>query len=262
LLLELEPAFPAFDMTTVTVFHNGKRIPIFRKPSGNSQIHCGLVGIPLEAEPGESRIDLAGSDGGRRFRMQARFRVVRGRYRTVKLRVDPRKVTLSEADRKRVQRESARIRAICATGMPTRFWEEAFQLPVASEITSPFGVRRVFNDLVHSYHSGVDLRAPVGQPVFASNAGTVRLAETLFYSGNAVIIDHGTGIFTSYSHLSRLDVRPGQGVRKGQQLGLAGATGRVSGAHLHWGVRVNTERVDPMAFLRTVDSLVDTDRKR
>jgi murein DD-endopeptidase MepM/ murein hydrolase activator NlpD len=114
---------------------------------------------------------------------------------------------------------------------------------------------------VHSYHSGVDLRASVGQPVFASNAGTVRLAEALFYSGNAVIIDHGTGIFTSYSHLSRLDVRPGQGVHKGQQLGLAGATGRASGPHLHWGVRVNAERVDPMAFIQAVDSLIDADRK-
>jgi murein DD-endopeptidase MepM/ murein hydrolase activator NlpD len=127
---------------------------------------------------------------------------------------------------------------------------------MSSEITSPFGNRRLFNKQLKSYHNGVDFRAPVGTPVFAANSGVVKIAENLFYSGNVVIVDHGNLIFTIYAHLSKIEVTADQQIEKGQQLGLTGATGRVSGPHLHWGVKVNGTAVNPIQFMRAMDSLI------
>ena len=137
-----------------------------------------------------------------------------------------------------------------------KIWQGSFQLPVQSKITSPFGNRRVFNGKLKSYHNGLDFRAPVGTPVFASNSGVVKLAEDLFYSGKVVILDHGNTIFTIYAHLSKIEVKAGRQVEKGQKLGLTGATGRVSGPHLHWGVKVNGTAVNPIQFVQVMAALI------
>ena len=113
-----------------------------------------------------------------------------------------------------------------------------------------FGHRRVFNGQPRAPHSGADLRARTGTPILAANSGRVVLAKDLFYSGNAVFIDHGLGLFTTYLHLSKIDVAVGDIVEQGQQIGLAGATGRVTGPHLHWGVRLLDARVDPFSLVR------------
>ena len=122
--------------------------------------------------------------------------------------------------------------------------------------SSTFGNKRVFNGQLKSYHNGVDFRARTPIPVYAANSGVVTLAESLFYSGNAVIIDHGTGIFTIYAHLSRIDVAAGSYIEKGQRLGLTGATGRVSGPHLHWGVKINGIAVNPMQLIEVMAPLI------
>jgi murein DD-endopeptidase MepM/ murein hydrolase activator NlpD len=108
----------------------------------------------------------------------------------------------------------------------------------------------VFNGQPRSPHSGADLRARTGTPILAANRGRVVLAKDLFYSGNAVFIDHGYGLYTTYLHLSEIGVKVGDIVERGQQLGLAGATGRVTGPHLHWGVRLLDARVDPFSLVR------------
>jgi murein DD-endopeptidase MepM/ murein hydrolase activator NlpD len=113
-----------------------------------------------------------------------------------------------------------------------------------------FGHRRVFNGQPRAPHSGADLRATTGTPIYAANRGRIVLAKELFFSGNAVYVDHGHGLYTTYLHLSKIDVAVGQMVERGQQLGLAGATGRVTGAHLHWGVRLVDARVDPFSLIR------------
>ena len=128
--------------------------------------------------------------------------------------------------------------------------------PRNNEISSRFGNRRVFNGQLKSYHNGLDFRSPKGTAVYATNSGVVRLAKNLFYSGNAVIIDHGTGIFTIYAHLSKIEVAAGQRIEKGQLIGLTGATGRVSGPHLHWGVKINGIAVNPLKFVEVMDGLV------
>jgi murein DD-endopeptidase MepM/ murein hydrolase activator NlpD len=114
----------------------------------------------------------------------------------------------------------------------------------------------VFNGELRSYHNGIDFRALQGTPAMAANSGTVRLAKGLFYSGNAIIVDHGTGIFTIYAHLDRFKVATGQQVSKGQVIGLTGDTGRVSGPHLHWGVKVSGVAVDPVQFVNVIASIV------
>jgi murein DD-endopeptidase MepM/ murein hydrolase activator NlpD len=116
-----------------------------------------------------------------------------------------------------------------------------------------FGHRRIFNDQPRAPHSGTDLAASTGTAVGSSNAGRVVLAKNLFFSGNAVFVDHGLGLFSVYLHLSRIDVEVGEMVAPGQIIGLVGATGRVTGPHLHWGVRVLGARIDPFSLLDMVN---------
>jgi murein DD-endopeptidase MepM/ murein hydrolase activator NlpD len=158
----------------------------------------------------------------------------------------------------RIQTERSELKEIYAKSLATRTWETPFDNPVMNDITSPFGSRRVFNGKMKSYHSGVDYRAPIGTPVYAANSGTVKLAKNLFYSGNLVLIDHGQGLFTQYGHLSEIRVTPGQQVEKGDQIGLSGATGRVNGPHLHWGVKLNGVNIDPLQLMKISQRLFTT----
>ena len=179
-----------------------------------------------------------------------------GVYRTDELKVDSSRVNPNKKNLARARNEARKIKRIYAEGSIDRLWQGGFRLPMSSEITSPFGNKRVFNGRLKSFHNGIDFRARTPKTVFAANSGVVKLAENLFYSGNAVVIDHGTGIFTIYAHLSRIDVSPGQHIEKGQRLGLTGATGRISGPHLHWGVKVNGVAVNPMQLIKIVSSLL------
>jgi murein DD-endopeptidase MepM/ murein hydrolase activator NlpD len=170
--------------------------------------------------------------------------------------VEPGKVNLKKSALERVKHEKQELKGIWQSASDYRLWDSAFQLPIESDITSSFGNQRMFNGQLKSFHRGTDFRAPVGKPIMAANTGTVKLAKDLFYSGNIVIIDHGTGIFSLYAHLSRIDVVAGQDIEKGQQIGLSGATGRVNGPHLHWGIKVNDTYVDPLQFLGAIKSLL------
>ena len=134
---------------------------------------------------------------------------------------------------KRIDQErAAKTAAYDETG-PHALWSGPFQQPLDSVITATFGVRRVFNGQLLSEHHGVDFRAAPGTPVLAANSGTVVLARELFYEGNCVILDHGQGLFTIYMHFSKFAVHEGEKVERGQVLGESGATGRVTGPHLH-----------------------------
>jgi murein DD-endopeptidase MepM/ murein hydrolase activator NlpD len=183
------------------------------------------------------------------------FEIVAGKYRSEELKVDSARVNPSKKNIKRVQKETRSIKQAYASGSAAGLWNGAFQLPIDSRITSPFGNKRLFNGQLKSYHNGVDFRAPVGTPVFAANSGVVKIAKNLFYSGDAVIIDHGNNIFTIYAHLSKIKVKAGQQIGKGQQIGLTGATGRVNGPHLHWGVKVRGAAADPIQFIKVMASL-------
>jgi murein DD-endopeptidase MepM/ murein hydrolase activator NlpD len=129
-------------------------------------------------------------------------------------------------------------------------WSGSFLAPVKAQPTESFGTRRTFNGKLASIHKGTDFRAASGTPVLTGNSGTVVLAQPLYYEGNCVMIDHGLGLMSISMHLSRIDVRPGQQVTQGQRIGLSGATGRVTGPHLHWAIRWQGSMLDPAKLLR------------
>jgi murein DD-endopeptidase MepM/ murein hydrolase activator NlpD len=135
------------------------------------------------------------------------------------------------------------------TSTPERLWEGRFLLPISSEVSSPFGYRRVINGTPRAPHTGVDLRAALGSEVFAPNHGRVVLLGDFFFSGHSLVLDHGAGLFTMYFHLSEFKVEMGGAVRRGDVIGLSGMTGRVTGPHLHWGARINGARVDPFELV-------------
>jgi hypothetical protein len=231
-------------------------IPVFKYPVQSDGAFLGLLAIPWHAKPGQTFLIVEWTDSNGIYSRMIPFNIVAGKYRTEKLKVNPQKVNLSKKDLARVKREKKEVKGIYSSGSFDRFWSGIFQLPLNSDVTSPFGNKRMFNGQLRSYHNGVDFRAPIGKSVYAANSGIVRLTKNLFFSGNIVIIDHGTGVFTNYAHLSRIDVSPNQHIEKGQRIGLSGNTGRVNGPHLHWGIKVNGTYVDPLQFVDVIDSII------
>jgi murein DD-endopeptidase MepM/ murein hydrolase activator NlpD len=216
--------------------------------AGSGNATTAVVGLPLGTKPGTHRLTLLDQDGQQ---TSVAFEVKDKQYRSQHLTItNKRKVNPEKRDMERIGREQRRIRKALAN------WEERmpeslrFQLPVEGPVSSPFGLRRFFNEQPRKPHSGLDLAAPEGTPVYAPAAGRISDTGDFFFNGNTVFIDHGRGLVTMYCHLSEIDVKPGQEVQTGQPIGKVGKTGRVTGAHLHWGVSLNNARVDPMLFLQ------------
>ena len=231
---------------TVEIVWEKKEIPAFR--AGNTW--AAIVGIDLDAKPGEHKADvLFTMTDGRVDKRDAIIKVVAKKYPTTELKVADRYVELNPADLARANRESKETETIYASLSTERLWEGVFSIPIPGRSGTNFGHRRVFNGEPRAPHAGADLRATTGTPVHAANRGRIVLAKNLFFSGNTVIVDHGLGIYSLYAHLSRINVKSGEMVKNGQMIGLAGATGRVTGPHLHWGVRVQGARVDPFTLV-------------
>lgn len=229
------------------VHWEGREVALARTAEGWSAV----LGVDLDAAPGahEAVIDLELADRSRRTRTE-RIVVSAKDFPVTRLEVEPRYVELSPDDQARAAREARDIAAIYAASTPERLWSEPFEAPIPGATGGRnFGHRRIFNGQPRAPHSGADLAATVGVPVRASNRGRVVLAKNLFFSGNAVFLDHGLGVYSVYLHLSEISVEEGEIVDRGSVLGLAGATGRVTGPHLHWGARVLGARVDPFTLL-------------
>jgi murein DD-endopeptidase MepM/ murein hydrolase activator NlpD len=239
--------FDEAGLDAVHVTWGQRDIPFVRR----GDVWQAAVGVDLDAPVGEheAQITLRFADGRETQRAET---LVVGRvdFPTTELTVEPRYVELSPEDQARADRESREIDAIYATLTPESYWSEPFIVPVTGTTGGRnFGHRRVFNGQPRAPHSGADLRASTGTPIHAANRGRVVLAKELFFSGNAVFIDHGLGLYSVYLHLSEIRVEPGDIVERGEVVGLAGATGRVTGPHLHWGARVLDARVDPFSLL-------------
>jgi murein DD-endopeptidase MepM/ murein hydrolase activator NlpD len=204
-----------------------------------------VVGIPLDTKPG--RQELVVGYGGTTERLS--FDVAAKQYEIQKLKVAPGQVDLSKRDLERVEGERKRIRE-ALTGF-TDIPPATLRLvqPVPGERSSSYGLRRFFNDQARSPHSGMDIAAATGTPIAAAAGGTVAAVGDYFFNGNTVILDHGSGFVTMYCHLSRTDVQAGDAVSAGETIGAVGATGRVTGPHLHFGVTLNGTMVDPALFL-------------
>ena len=170
--------------------------------------------------------------------------------RARRLRVDRRFTRTDAATEQRIADENVRAREAGRHAHDTpQLWREPFAKPRTSRITSTFGSGRLFNGRVGSSHGGVDFRGDKGEPVFAANRGVVAIVDSFFLAGNVIYIDHGAGVLTGYFHLSEQKVAVGDTVEKGQLIGLVGATGRVTGPHLHWSARYGAMSVDPMDLI-------------
>lgn len=208
---------------------------------------AGACFYPVDLEQGEGTLEIFRERAGRRE--TAMLRVLPPPYAEERLEVEPRKVRLSKKDRLRADREQEAV--VPLFSLRTNL---AFSFPLGSPLknASPprnFGTRRVFNGEPRSAHGGADYRAKTGTPVLAADAGLVVLAAHHFFAGKCVFVDHGGGLISMSMHLSRIDVKAGQRVKRGDRLGLSGATGRVTGPHLHFGLRWRGARVDPALLL-------------
>lgn len=239
--LPVVPGHEGPDATAPEVSFEGQKVMVIRRENG----WTAVVGIPLARSPGPAVVEIhAGNTVLRRG-----FTVNGKQYVTQKLKVAPSQVDLAPADLARVEREQPLIRAAVGTFSDTL--PDTLQLasPVPGTRSSSFGSRRVFNGQPRNPHSGMDIAAATGTPVVAPAAGKVIETGDYFFNGKSVFIDHGLGFVTMYCHLSAIDVVKGATVKTGDAIGKIGATGRVTGPHLHWGVALNRAFVDPALFL-------------
>ena len=240
-LVTLSVAAAATDVR-ITLF--GKGVAAFHDRDDRWR---ALVGIDLEQPPGRYELVATARVENAPVRASQPLIVQPKTFTTRTLRVAPDFVNPSAALRKRIARESRRVSDAYAHSATERLWQSAFALPVTQPANSRFGQRSVFNGQPRGRHNGTDFLSPAGTPIKAPNAGRVVLADDLFMSGKTVIIDHGLQVFSLLAHMSAIDVRQGDTVTLGQIVGRVGATGRVTGPHLHWAMRVSGARVDPLS---------------
>jgi len=209
-----------------------------------------LAGVDVEAEPGSSTAHITASTDKGTLDLSRNIEIHAAHYRTGKLTVAPKFVEPGPEEQKEIAADSALKASVFASTATQPLWHGSFRVPVQSPSTDSFGTRRMFNGKLASIHKGMDFHAATGTVVRASNSGVVVLAQHLYYEGNCVIIDHGLGLYTISMHFSRIDVHGGQHVEAGDRLGLSGATGRVTGPHLHWAVRWQNAYLDPAKLLK------------
>lgn len=227
----------------------GSSLPFW---TDDKNVRHALLGVDLERAPGKYDLNISGRLGnGNSLTCAATVDVSSGKFAIESLKVAPGFVELSPEDRARADKESQRVHEIFARTTPERLWTGKFRMPLTGNRSGHnFGKRRVLNGKSGSPHTGLDIPAPAGTPIHASQAGRVVLAENLFFSGNTVIVDHGLGVYTFYGHMKAMNVAEDDEVKTGAILGLVGATGRATGPHLHWSLVVDGARVNPLGILK------------
>ena len=247
-LLQVEASGPVIEVRA-TAFDETVRF--YQAADG---VWHGLVGIDLLVEPGDHDVALrimpaTGIPIARVYILSVEHK----QYQTRQLTVAPRYVEPPPEVSERIAREARQQAAIFASATEERLWRGSWGRPVSGRATSAFGSRSVFNGQARSPHSGADFRAAEGTPVTAPNVGKVVLTGDTYFSGGSVILDHGWGLYSYFAHLSTILVVEGDLVESGQVVGRAGATGRVTGPHLHWTLRLNGARVDPLSLIEILE---------
>lgn len=236
-------------LTSVQVEAFDVHTPAFKPDAADPRHWEALIGIDLDAALGRHAVKVTATAAGGPLTSTIELDVKPKKFPTRRLSVDEAFVNPPASVQPRIAAEMKAQQAIWASPAKTRLWEGGFRRPVPQPANSAFGTRSVFNGQPRSAHSGADFLSPAGTPIQAPAAGRVVLARNLYYSGNSVIIDHGLGVFSFLAHMSKIDVAVGDEVASGDIVGLVGATGRVTGPHLHWTLRVAGARVDPLALL-------------
>ncbi|RKH19529.1 M23 family metallopeptidase [Corallococcus praedator] len=212
--------------------------------------HLALTSLPVELPPGTQVVDVMAPGKGLPVALSGALEVLAPGYRERELRVASKYVSPPKAVKARMEADRKAFAAAFAQPFREPLFGQNFAWPRQDVVTAPFGDRRSFNGKLQSQHFGVDLDGDPGAPVVAANDGTVVMARDNYASGNTVLVHHGAGLFTAYFHLSRIDVKDGAQVKQGDGLGLVGSTGRVTGPHLHWGVKADDRWVDGQTLLK------------
>jgi murein DD-endopeptidase MepM/ murein hydrolase activator NlpD len=223
--------------------YNGRKVLVTQQDGRT----VAVVGLALGTKPGSYRLQVKSATGKP---LGIAFTVADKAYEEQHITIeDKRKVNPEPRDQQRIAREQKQINAALEHWSDQDNVVVEFHKPVTGPTSSPFGLRRFFNEQARNPHSGLDIAAAAGTPVQAPAPGTVIETGDFFFNGNTVLIDHGQGLVTMYCHLSAIDVKRGDRLRTGDRIGKVGMTGRVTGPHLHWGVSLNDARVDPLLFL-------------
>jgi len=211
-----------------------------------------IVGIPLATAPGShpltyySNLPTTDSKNSRTLSFEVKDKHYEAQYITLK---NKRQVSPNEKDLTRIRKEKIEMVSAYKAWQPTEKHFQPFNWPVNGTISSPFGLKRFFNQQPRKPHSGLDIAAPEGTPIKAPADGVVTASGSYFFNGNTLIIDHGEGLVTMFCHLSSADVKKGDTIKRGDTIGKVGQTGRATGPHLHWSVSLNNTRVDPLLLL-------------
>jgi Peptidase family M23 len=243
----VELKIPGIGLTTLEGRMGKATIPFFSSGSGH---YTAVVGADLEAKPGLATVMIKGTTTTGIHRDSQMTLLIKPKsFKKESFSVGAEFDQLSPEVLERIRKDQDEFSRVFMTSAPDRLWEGPFLLPISSEVSSPFGYRRVINGAPRAPHTGVDLRAALGSEVVAANHGRVVLLGDFFFSGHSLVLDHGAGLYTMYFHLSEFKVEMGDTVRKGNVIGLSGMTGRVTGPHLHWGARINGARIDPFELV-------------
>jgi len=227
----------------------GERFPIAL--GEHNGIYEGLIGIDMGTKPATYEVKVVARNGdGKVYSGRLSLKVEKVVFETQELSLPSHLVDLKGKDLERVKKEAKQLQTLFQSFREERLWRGAFIRPVEGELSGTFGLNRIINGKQRSPHTGVDLKAEEGTPVLASNSGMVVLVDELFFTGKSVILDHGWGLYSMYFHLSEVRVKKGDRVDTGAMLGRVGSTGRSTGPHLHWGIKLNGARVDPLSLLR------------
>lgn len=256
-LVEIVSWYP---LENVRVRFNGAEVWAKVERRGERYAAPVLLGVNLFGETGVYPVEVDVSIWGHERSFVARVNAVESVWGHETLRVEPKMVTPPPAALERIKREREVIGKAVNTVSETRWWTLPFSRPAKGKMLSRFGLHRVFNGHTKSRHTGLDFRAWLGTPLYAMTAGRVVLTGNFYYAGNAVFIDHGNGLVSLSAHMSKILVKEGDVVEPGQTIGLSGATGRVTGAHLHLATFVQGRVVDPEPFFNgSLDGLGNTD---
>lgn len=237
-------------LSTVTGEWAGHQVSFWRDNESGT-VFRAFLGVDLDQHTGEQDLKVSLQPiAGAATSSLVKIDVRTGHYAIEKLTVASAFVEPPAAEAERIKQEGERMRAILTASTNEKLWSQAFRFPLdGPRRGGNFGKRRVYNGEARSPHSGLDIPAPTGTPVHATNSGRIALAEPLYFSGNTIVIDHGLGLYSFYGHLSEIRVKQGDAVAAGALIGLVGATGRVTGPHLHWGLIVNDAKVNPLQIL-------------
>lgn len=216
---------------------------------GEGHGFVGLLGIDMQDVPGPHELAIQITNAEQRRALVYRVEILKEKFRVEHLKLPKDKVDLDEQGLARWKAEQEQVKEALATDSQSKFWQPNFVEPVSGKRTGIFGSVRIMNGQARNPHNGEDIGAPTGTDVAATNDGVVRLTVDHIFSGKGVFVDHGLGFYSMYFHLSEVLVKDGEAVKAGQIIGKVGATGRATGPHLHWGVKLNGARVNPYALL-------------